>query len=479
MKAIERALEPRAGAKIDGEARPGELRPRSKSRMPSAVPRSQCVAARNRSLRGSPTTCSTRLALSSAPTGTLVVGKVRELELELVERCVDLAQARVVPLDALLERTDCRDLVGGVAAGALLLADALRGFVALLFQGLRFDQDGAPFGVERGPAIDELEVDAAIGQARLHLVGALAEKVPGRHGAGSLARVGNGQTLTGQRLDGLWWPNAPSFTIMDPTPKSPRARVRGVRLTKPSRRRPTALADNAMAMRATAASVRSEVAPAGAAQPVGGLRSIDHRPGAVDEASATAGEATGTPVTDRTPASLLPVACAASWLVIAAFQREPSVAAEARYLGCHCRSPARRASRGAADRHAARHFHRPARRDSLGTPGNGRPRRRGRRAPRGDPGDRSRDPVGANAQRRGRGARHDRVAAVADRGARAGCSDPRAQRRPARSHHARRRLGGGVVRRRRGGDPASRWAARPAAAALAGATAFVLGPGSR
>ena len=114
--------------------------------------------------------------------GHVVVGKVRELELELVQRGVDLGQARVVPLDALLHRAHRRDLLGGVAAGALLLADALRGLVALLLQGLRFDQDGAPFGVELGPAIDQLEVDAAVDQARLHLVRMLAEEVPGQHG---------------------------------------------------------------------------------------------------------------------------------------------------------------------------------------------------------------------------------------------------------------------------------------------------------
>ena len=51
------------------------------------------------------------------------------------------------------------------------------------------------------------------------------------------------------------------------------------------------------------------------------------------EALATAGEATGIPVNDRIARIALPVACAVSWFVIAAFQREPSVAAEARYLG--------------------------------------------------------------------------------------------------------------------------------------------------
>ena len=39
------------------------------------------------------------------------------------------------------------------------------------------------------------------------------------------------------------------------------------------------------------------------------------------------------PASDRIARIALPVACAVSWLVIAAFQREPSVAAEARYLG--------------------------------------------------------------------------------------------------------------------------------------------------
>ena len=156
--------------------------------MPSAVPRSQCVRGSKSKARGVPTTRSTRLALSSEPAGHVVVGKVRELELELVQRSIDLGQSRVVPLDALLHRAHRGDLAGGVTAGALLLADALRGLVALLLQGFRLDQDGAPLGIERGPAIDQLEVDAAVHQTLFHLGGALAQEVPGQHGAGSLAR---------------------------------------------------------------------------------------------------------------------------------------------------------------------------------------------------------------------------------------------------------------------------------------------------
>ena len=86
-------------------------------------------------------------------------------------------------------------------------------------------------------------------------------------------------------------------------------------------------------MRAATTSLRPEVAPAGPGQPAGGLRSIGHPTAAVDGAMATAGETTTAPVTDRIARIALPVACATSWLVIAAFQREPSVAAEARYLG--------------------------------------------------------------------------------------------------------------------------------------------------
>ncbi len=147
------------------------------------------------------------------------------------------------------------------------------------------------------------------------------------------------------------------------------------------------------------------------------------------EALATAGEATGIPVSDRIARIALPVACAVSWFVIAAFQREPSVAAEARYLGLVT------AALLLAALHAA---------PRIGTVlvtsivllG---------AIPWALPGTADRGAavgvllaailaiaaairVGANTWRRRRGARRDRVAAVADRRARDGRSDSCAQR---------------------------------------------------
>jgi hypothetical protein len=54
----------------------------------------------------------------------------------------------------------------------------------------------------------------------------------------------------------------------------------------------------------------------------------------VPAVAATAARGASTaPATDRIARVALPLACAVSWLAIAAFQREPSVAAEARFLG--------------------------------------------------------------------------------------------------------------------------------------------------
>ncbi|HEX2464690.1 MAG TPA: hypothetical protein VHR17_08685 [Thermoanaerobaculia bacterium] len=86
-------------------------------------------------------------------------------------------------------------------------------------------------------------------------------------------------------------------------------------------------------MRAATPSLRPEVTPLGAGQQAVGRRTIEQTPSAMDDAIATAGEGTEAPLTDRIARIALPLACAVSWLVIAAFQREPSVAAEARYLG--------------------------------------------------------------------------------------------------------------------------------------------------
>ena len=145
---------------------------------------------------------------------------------------------------------------------------------------------------------------------------------------------GNGQTLMGQRLDAVRLAKRTVLHDNGPNASEPGGSGRGVHLTKPPRRRASSLVDEPIAMRASTSSLRPEVAPAGTGQPAG-RRALHpaRRPSRRTRRRRPAGEAT----TDTGHRPHRPhraaVACAASWLVIAAFQREPSVAAEARYLG--------------------------------------------------------------------------------------------------------------------------------------------------
>src|SRR5439155_2185917 len=70
----EGAIQPRAGAGISANRAPAIFAARSKSRMPRASPRSQCGFGLKSKPGFSPHVRSTRLALSSRPSGTLSCG---------------------------------------------------------------------------------------------------------------------------------------------------------------------------------------------------------------------------------------------------------------------------------------------------------------------------------------------------------------------------------------------------------------------